>query len=94
MAGFSLHGAQSVAAKDREGLERLCRYGLRPPFAQERLVLRDDGCVLYHLRRPWPHPQGPTCLVLEPLDLSSSQQLPRDRARNTTDALLEARSPP
>ncbi|MBN1628753.1 MAG: transposase, partial [Thermoleophilia bacterium] len=45
-----------------------CRYGLRPPFAQERLALRDDGCVLYHLRRPWPHPQGPTCLVLEPLD--------------------------
>jgi len=68
VAGFSLHAAQAVAAPDRAGLERLCRYGLRPPFAQERLALRDDGCVLYHLRRPWPHPQGPTCLVLEPLD--------------------------
>jgi hypothetical protein len=32
------------------------------------LAVREDGCVLYHLRRPWPHPQGATCLVLEPLD--------------------------
>lgn len=68
VAGFSLHGAQSVVAGDREGLERLCRYGLRAPFAQERLSLRADGRVVYQLRRPWPHPQGVTCLVLEPLD--------------------------
>ena len=68
IAGFSLHAAQSVAADDREGLERLCRYGLRPPFSQDRLTLRADGRVLYHLRRPWPHPGGTTCLVLAPLD--------------------------
>jgi hypothetical protein len=68
VAGFSLHAAQAVAAHDRAGLERLCRYGLRPPFAQERLTLREDGRVLYHLGRPWPHPQGATCLGLEPLD--------------------------
>ena len=37
-------------------------------MAQERLARRDDGRILYHLRRPWPHPQGTTCLVLEPLD--------------------------
>ena len=68
VAGFSLHAAQSVAAEDRKALERLCRYGLCPAFAQDRLALREDGRVLYHLRRPWPHAQGPTCLVLEPLD--------------------------
>jgi len=68
VAGFSLHAAQAVAAEDREGLERLCRYGLRPPFAQDRLALREDGRILYRLRRPWPHPQGATCLVLEPLE--------------------------
>ena len=68
VAGFSLHAAQSVAAEDRRALERLCRYGLRPAFAQDRLSVREDGRVLYHLRRPWPHSQGPTCLVLEPLD--------------------------
>lgn len=57
VAGFSLHGAQSVMAGDREGLERLCRYGLRAPFAQERLSLCADGRVAYQLRHPWPHPQ-------------------------------------
>jgi len=47
----------------------LCRYGLRAPFSQERFTRRADGRVVYHLRRPWPHPQGATCLVLEPQDL-------------------------
>jgi hypothetical protein len=69
LAGFSLHAAQAVEAHDRSGLERLCRYGLRAPFSQERLTRRADGKVVYYLRRPWPHSQGATCLVLEPHDL-------------------------
>jgi hypothetical protein len=69
LAGFTLHAAQAVEAHDRAALERLCRYGLRAPFSQERLTFRADGRVVYHLRRPWPHPQGATCLVLEPHDL-------------------------
>jgi len=68
VAGFTLHAAQMVAAGDRDGLERLCRYGMRPPFAQERLSLCSDGRVAYRLRRPWPHAMGTTCLILEPLD--------------------------
>jgi hypothetical protein len=36
---------------DRAGLERLCRYVLRPPFAQERLRLRADGRVALELKR-------------------------------------------
>jgi hypothetical protein len=35
--GFCLHAARTVAAADRMGLERLCRYGLRAPFSHERL---------------------------------------------------------
>jgi hypothetical protein len=66
--GFSLHAAQSVAADDREALERLLRYGLRAPFSQERLSLSPDGKVIYRLRRPWPHAQGATHLFLEPHD--------------------------
>ncbi len=66
--GFSLHAAQSVAAEDREGLERLLRYGLRAPFSQERLSLQSDGKVVYRLRRPWPNAQGATHLLLDPLD--------------------------
>ncbi len=40
LTGFSLHAAQSVAAHDREALERLCHYGWRAPFSQERLSRR------------------------------------------------------
>ena len=36
VAGFSLHAGSSAGSEDREGLERLCRYGLRAPFSQER----------------------------------------------------------
>ena len=68
VGGFSLHAAQAVAAEDREALERLLRYGLRAPFAQERLSLREDGKIVYRLRRPWPRQGGAMQLVLEPLD--------------------------
>ena len=37
--GFDLHANVWVPAHDRAALERLCRYVLRPPFAQERLRL-------------------------------------------------------
>ncbi|MCP4193637.1 MAG: transposase, partial [Planctomycetaceae bacterium] len=46
IAGFSLHAGQSARSDDRDGLERLCRYGLRAPFSQERLSLREDGQVV------------------------------------------------
>ena len=64
--GFSLHAARTVAADDRLGLERLCRYGLRAPFSLDRLSLDPDGQVRYRLHRPWPTPDGRTEIVLEP----------------------------
>ena len=66
--GFSLHAARTVDEEDREGLERLCRYGLRSPFSQERLSLLPDGRVVYRLAKPWPTPTGCTELVLDPVD--------------------------
>jgi len=66
--GFSLYAGTSVAAEDRAGLERLCRYGLRSSFALSRLSLLDDGRVCYRLKRPWPGPGGVTQLVLDPVD--------------------------
>jgi len=65
--GFGLHAARTVAAHDRAGLERLCSYGLRPPFSQKRLSLLADGRVSYRLRKPWPTPEGAEALVLEPI---------------------------
>jgi hypothetical protein len=68
LAGFPLHAAPSVPAHDREALEGLLRYALRPPFAGGRLSLSSGGQVLYQLRRPWPRPGGATQLVLDPLE--------------------------
>jgi hypothetical protein len=50
LEGFDLHANVCVSANDRAGVERLCRYVLRPPFAQERLRLRGDGRVALELR--------------------------------------------
>ncbi len=63
--GFSLHAARTVGAKDREGLERLCRYGLRSPLSLERLSVDPEGQVRYQLRKPWI--DGRTEIVMEPL---------------------------
>ncbi len=53
LEGFDLHANVWVSANDRAGLERLCRYVLRPPFAQERLRLRDDGRIAVELKTVW-----------------------------------------
>jgi hypothetical protein len=62
---FSLHADTAVPAHDRAALERLLRYGARPPFAHQRLRRTAAGKVAYRLRRPWF--TGQTELVLEPL---------------------------
>src|SRR5258706_10926342 len=63
--GFSLHAGVVIAEHDRDALERLCRYGARPAFAQERLAWTDDGRIAYRLKRPWP--DGRTALVMSPV---------------------------
>ena len=50
---FDLHADRAVRADDRLALERLCRYLLRPPLAQERLSRHPDGRVVCTLRHPW-----------------------------------------
>ena len=66
LEGFDLHANVWVSANDRAGLERLCRYVLRPPFAQERLRLRSDGRIALELKTAW-H-DGTRELVFEPLE--------------------------
>lgn len=55
LEGFDLHANVWVPANDRAGLERLCRYILRPPLAHERLRLRADGRVQVDLKTAWPY---------------------------------------
>jgi hypothetical protein len=64
--GFSLHAATTVAADDREGLERLCRYVNRPPLAYGRLQQLDSGDLAFALKTAWD--DGTTHLVSPPLE--------------------------
>jgi len=66
--GFSLHANTAVAADNRLGLEKLCRYGMRPPFSHERLTLTERGLVRIELRRPWPTADGASALIFEPVE--------------------------
>lgn len=62
--GFDLHAGVRVPAGQRDRLERVCRYALRPPLAEERITTTPDGDVAVQLRRPWA--DGTTHLVFEP----------------------------
>ena len=50
---WDLDAEVAVEAHDRERLEHLCRYLLRPPLALDRLRLLADGKVCVELKRPW-----------------------------------------
>lgn len=63
--GFSLHADLAIHQDKRQDLERMLRYGLRPPFAQKRLSLTQDGKVRLELRKPW-H-TGQRDIVFEPV---------------------------
>ena len=65
--GFDLHAGLCVPADQRDRLERIARYALRPPVAQDRLELTDDGQVQLTLRRPWA--DGTSHLLFEPVEL-------------------------
>jgi hypothetical protein len=64
--GFNLHAKTVVDGRDRKRLERLCQYIARPPIAQERLHILDDGRLRYDMKRVWA--DGTKAIVLEPLD--------------------------
>lgn len=56
--GFNLHAGITVAANDAVGRERLCRYGLRPPFSLSRFRWLRDGRIAYARR------EAPSAVVL------------------------------
>lgn len=64
---FNLHASQATRAGDRVGLERLCRYVLRPPLASDRLIERPDGLIFLRFKKPWS--DGSEGVLFEPLDL-------------------------
>jgi len=49
---MQLQAAITVDGRDRSRLERLCRYLLRPPFAQDAVERTGDGLVRVHFKKP------------------------------------------
>jgi Putative transposase len=54
-----------VPAGQRDRLERVCQYVLRPPMGSERVALTQDEHVRLQLRQPWT--DGTTHLVFDPI---------------------------
>ncbi|WP_227027145.1 transposase [Corallococcus soli] len=67
LEGFSLHANTHLHANDRQGLERLCRYGARGALALERLSRAEDGRIAWRMKRPLP--DGTTHLFFTGLEL-------------------------
>jgi len=62
--GFDLHAGAPVKAEERDRLERLLRYLLRPAVAESRLRLLADGTVLLKTKSKWddtPSPSAAEC---------------------------------
>ncbi len=64
--GYNLHAGVGFKASEREALERLCRYILRPPLAKSRLERLADGTLVVGLKRAWS--DGTTSLLFSPLE--------------------------
>ena len=64
--GFDLHAGLVVPAGQRERLEHVCRYALRPPVAGDRVRVTGDGQVVLQLRHRWI--DGTTHVVFDPVE--------------------------
>ena len=65
--GYNLHANVAFPASDRRGLERLCRYVLRPPLAVGRLERTQDGRVRVGMKRAWS--DGTAAVEFTPVEL-------------------------
>jgi hypothetical protein len=65
--GYNVQAAVRIDEADRSGLERLCRYILRPPLARDRLSEAPEGRLFYELKRAWS--DGTTHLCFTPQGL-------------------------
>ena len=65
--GFSLHANVKIEGRDRDKLEKLCRYTARPPIALDRLSQTPDGKILYRLKQEYS--DGTTHVLFDPIEL-------------------------
>ena len=69
VGGVNIHAEVVVDGRDRQRLERLCRYIARPPLSLHRLDNHPDGRVWVRFKRAWK--DGTHSVLLEPLDFIS-----------------------
>jgi len=62
IAFVSKEEGERARARDREKLEKLCRYAARPAVAESRLVELSDGRIGYSLKKRWR--DGTTAVVM------------------------------
>jgi hypothetical protein len=91
--GLDLHAGLVVPAGQRDRLERVCRYALRPPVAPERLAVTADGQVRLALRQPWA--DGTTHVAFDPVEfLATLRRSSGQPIVNFLELLAAARSMP
>ncbi|MCH8137214.1 MAG: IS91 family transposase [Proteobacteria bacterium] len=83
IAGFSLHAGVATKTRERNKLERLCRYIARPGVSEKRLAVTSRGMVRYELKTPYR--DGTTHVIFEPLDFIAklAALVPKPRANLT-----------
>jgi hypothetical protein len=64
--GFNLHASLTIAANDDLGRERLCRYGLRPPFSLSRFRVLRDGRISYRVKKS--ARRSSRCRIMTPVE--------------------------
>ena len=93
--GFTLHAATKAGEVDVAGREALLRYVLRPPLAQDRVELLDDGLVRIALKRAYA--DGTVAVDMDPLSLlcrlAASVPPPRHHVVRYSGVLASARRP-
>ena len=65
--GFNLQAATFVGALHRRGLEELVAYMARPPLATDRLSVKEDGDLIYKMKRSFS--DGTKAVLLSPMEL-------------------------
>jgi len=64
--GFNMHASLTISADDALGRERLCRYGLRPPFSLSRFRVLRDGRICYRVKKS--SRRISRCRIMTPLE--------------------------
>ena len=64
--GFNLHASVTIQADDDLGRERMCRYGLRPPFSLSRFRRLRDGRIAYRIKKS--ARRASRCRIMTPVE--------------------------